>query len=113
MVRNHNRLATFVHRYADFFVGQFALVVTLCGHGGHFLRRVDGVCHNLAQENLVVRIKELLDYGEDVLTCNTNFTCLHSFMFLVMNFNFMRRMGCQTACHASFSADLTLLQSGH
>ncbi len=58
-------------------VAQLAGIVALARQCTEFLRGVAGVAHNLADENLVVAVEKLFDYGEDVLGCNPDVSCLH------------------------------------
>ena len=52
---------------ADGQVARLALELVLGGESLQLLRGVDGVRHQLAKENLVIRIQKLLDDGEYVL----------------------------------------------
>ena len=52
------------------------LVFAFGGEGLQFLRGVDGVGHNLTQEDFVVAIEEFLDDGEDVLGGDTDVSFL-------------------------------------
>ncbi len=77
VIDNLEGLGFLVQLDGDFQLAQFLLVVTAGGQRFHFLRGVHGIGHQFAEENLVVRIQELLDNRENVLGSysNLSFVC--------------------------------------
>ena len=68
-----------VHRNADRQVAQFTLHFAARSQCFEFLRGVDCVRHQFAQEDFVVGIEEFLDDGKDVFGRHPDFTVCHSF----------------------------------
>ena len=74
-----------VHIHADGQVAQFALEFAARGQRLEFQRGVHGVRHQLTHENVVVRVEELLDDGENVFGGYTDCTFCHSiFCFTII-----------------------------
>ena len=57
----------FVEFYFNLEVPELSLELPVGGEGAQFLRSIDGVCHQFAEENLMIGIKELFDYRKYVL----------------------------------------------
>ncbi len=77
-VADGERLRLLVGRDAHGEVAELALEVALHRERFQLLRGVDCVAHNLAQENLVVAVKKLLDNRENVLGSYSNIALLHN-----------------------------------
>ena len=86
MVGDGQRASLFVERYAHGEVAELALELAFLCQGLHLLCCVNSVGHHLTEENLVIRIEELFDYGEDVLCSNPDITFLHSAYSLFLFF---------------------------
>ena len=74
------RFGILVRRNADRQVAQVALHFADRREGLQFLGCVDSIGDQLAQENLMIRIKELFDYGEYILRRYSDFSVFHSFI---------------------------------
>ena len=59
-------------------VAQLAFVLTNGGKGLQFLRSINGVGHQFAQEYFVVTVQKLFNDGEDVFGRYPNVTFLHN-----------------------------------
>jgi len=81
-VRHCQRASLFVNFDTHVQLTQLALELAEGGEGLQFLRGVDGVGHQLAQEYLMVAVQELLDDGEDVFGCYPNFSGCHNLLVL-------------------------------
>ena len=69
-------------------VAEFVLELALLSQCLQLLRCVNSVANHLAQENLMIRVEELFDDGENVLGCNPDVTFLHILFILYYYFNF-------------------------
>ena len=79
-----------IHLHLDGEVLCVAHVFAFGGEGLQFLRGVDGVGHNLTQEDFVVAIEEFLDDGEDVLGGDTDVSFLLCHNIIYEFFCFLR-----------------------
>ena len=75
-------LFLFVDFHLDGEVAQLPLELARGSQGFQFLRGVHGVADDFTQENLLVRIKELLDDRENVFCLYSNVTGLHIVKYL-------------------------------
>ena len=94
-----------VHRNADRQVAQFTLHFAARSQCFEFLRGVDCVRHQFAQEDFVVGIEEFLDDGKDVFGRHPDFTVCHSRILVLVCFFRSRRD--QTMCQRTFPARMT------
>ena len=80
MIRDGQGLRLFIEFDHDRQVAQFAFELADRGEGFEFLRRIDRIRDQLAQENVVIGIEKFFDDRKDVFRCNAYFTVLHSCM---------------------------------
>ena len=77
VITNRDGLCRLIQRDAHRQIAQFAFIIALLGQRFQLLRGIDSVAHQLAQKYLMIRIEELFNHGEDVLSRNPNITFLH------------------------------------
>ena len=75
-----------VNAYAHLEFAQLALEVALHGQGLELLCGINGVADYLAEKNLVVAVKKLLDDRENVLCGNSDISFLHFYVVLMVIF---------------------------
>lgn len=80
-VADCQRAGFLVEAHVDGEVAGIALEIALADERFQLLCGVDGIADHLAEEDLVVRVKEFLDDREDILCRYTYITLLHIFDF--------------------------------
>ncbi len=77
-VGDGERLLLFIYGDIHFGVAQVALEITDGRKRLEFLRCVNCIGNQLTKKDLVVAVKKLFDYGEDVVTCYPDITFCHN-----------------------------------
>ena len=75
-------LLLWVEAYAHRQITQFAAILATFLQGFQLLRSIHCIGNNLAQENLMIAVKKLLDNRKDVFRSYANITFLHDVVFL-------------------------------
>ena len=73
-----------IHADVNLRITQFTLELTFRRERFEFLRGINGIRHQLTQENFVIRIEEFFDYGEYILRCYSDFSVFHCYIVFVL-----------------------------
>ena len=77
----------FVQLDPDLQVTDFVLAVARGGERLHLLGRIHCIRHQLAQENLMVTVQELLDNGKNVFGSHTDLSFVCHIFFYILDFS--------------------------
>ena len=91
-VANGKGLVVLVNGYFDCKIIDFTAEIAMRGQCAKLLSCIDGIWNELAKKYLVVAVKKLFNYGENVVGCYPNFTFCHNCYVLYYFFDFLDLM---------------------